>query len=94
MFLRNMGGKISFKHASMGLAIFIIVFFLILVALNRPHPPPPPDPKCKDEDTEGGIANEEPAPLPGKPKICIAWEILHRIFGAALMAYRYYPQYK
>ena len=42
----------SFKHASMGLAIFIVVVFQVLAAFNRPHPPHPPDPKCKDEDME------------------------------------------
>ena len=73
----------------MGLAILIVLIVQILAAFNMPHLPPPPYTKYKDEDMEGGTANEEPAPLPGKSKICIAWEILHRIFVAALMAYRY-----
>ena len=46
--------------------------------------------KREDEDTEGETANEEPEPLPRNSKIHIAWEILHRLFGTALMAYRYY----
>ena len=82
----------SFKHVSMGLAIFILVVFQVFAAFNRPHHPSTPDTKCKDEETEGGTANDEPTPLSGKYKICIAWEILHRLFGAALMACRYYPQ--
>ena len=53
---------------------------------NGSRLPPLPDTKREDKYMEGGTANEEPAPLPVKSKICIAWEILHRIFGEALMA--------
>ena len=85
--LEKAGRKhVSFKHASMVLAIFILVVFQVLAEFNRPHLPPLPDTKREDEDMEGGTANEEPAPSPGKSKIHIAWEILHRLFGAALMA--------
>jgi len=76
----------SFAHASMGLAIFILVIFQVLAAYNRPHLPPAPEPKREDDEMEGGTANEEPVPSPGKSKIRISWEILHRLFGAALMA--------
>ena len=76
----------SFKHLSMFLAIFILVVLQVLVEFNRPHLPPPPDPKREDEDMEGGTANKDPSPSPEKSKICIAWEILHIIFFAALMA--------
>ena len=78
--------KNSFKHASMGLAILILVIFQVLSEFNRPHLPPPPDPKSEDQEMEGGTANEEPAPPLGKSKIHIAWEILHRIFCASIMA--------
>ena len=66
--------------------MLILVVFQVLAAFKRPHLSPHPDSKCEDENMELGTANEEPAPLPGKSKICIAWEILHRIFGTALMA--------
>ena len=82
----------SFKHASMGLSIFILVVFQVLQAFNRPHITPPPDPKRKDEEMEGKTSNKEPLPSPGNPKIQISWEIIHRLFGPALMTYRYYPQ--
>ena len=39
----------SFNHASMVLAIFILVVFQDLVEFNRPHLTPPPDPKRQDE---------------------------------------------
>ena len=64
-----------FKHASMVLAIFIIVVFQVLAEFNRPHLPPLPDPKREDEDMEGGKSNEGPSPSPGKSNIHIAWEI-------------------
>ena len=66
--------QFSFKHASMGLAIFILVVFQYFVAFNRPHLPPS---KRKEEETEGGIVNKEPSPLSGNSNIRIAWEILH-----------------
>ena len=78
-----------FKHVSMGLAIFTLVVFQVLVTFNRPYLPPTPDPKRKDEETERGKLNEEPDPSTRKSKIHIAWEILHRIFGAVIMAYIY-----
>ena len=88
--LESSGRKhFSFKHASMGITIFILVVFQVLAAFNRPHPPPTPDTKRGDEDMEGVTSNEDPISSPGKSKICIAWEILHRLFGEALMAYRY-----
>ena len=34
--------QFSFKHESMVLDIFIIVFFQVLAGFNRPHIPPPP----------------------------------------------------
>ena len=81
-----------FKHASIGLAILIFVVLQVLAAFNMENLPPPPDLKREYEKMEGGTDNEEPVPLPGKSKISIAWEILHRLFGAELMAYKYYPQ--
>ena len=56
-----------------------------MAEFNRPHLPPLPDTKHEDGDMKGGKANEEPAPSSGKSNICIAWEILSRLFGAALM---------
>ena len=76
----------------MGLAIFILVVFQVLVVFNRPHLPPPPDPNREDEEIEGGTANEDPDPSQVKSNICIAWDIIYRLFGAALMGYRYHPQ--
>ena len=70
----------------MVLALFILVVFQDLEEFNRPHLPPLPDTKYEDGEMEVGKANEEPAPSSGKSKIHIAWEILHRIFGAELMA--------
>ena len=69
----------------MGLAILIIVVLQVLAEYNRPQLPLLPDPKHKYENMEGGTANEEPVLLIGKYKICIAWKILHRSFGAAHM---------
>ena len=66
----------------MVLSILIFVVLHILAEFNRPHLP---DTKRKDEDTEGVTDNKEPDTYPGKSKILIQWEILHRIFGAALM---------
>ena len=74
-----------FKHASMFLSILLFVVSQVLAEFNSPRLPPLPYPKCEDEEMEGLTASEEPAPSPGKSKICIAWEILHRLFGASLM---------
>ena len=51
------------KHASMVLAIFIIVVFQVLVEFKRLQLPPPPGPKRDEEYKEGGTDNEEPSPL-------------------------------
>ena len=87
-----MGEKLYFKHASMGLAILVLVVFQVFVAFNRPHLPYTPDPKRKDDDIKGGISNEEPATSPVNYKIVISWEILHRLCGAVLAACIYYKQ--
>ena len=42
MTLLSMKKHFSFKRASMGLAIFILVVFQVLAAFNRPHIPSPP----------------------------------------------------
>ena len=71
---------------SMVLAIFILVVFQVLVTFNRSHLSLTTNNKRKDEEMKGGTANEGPDPLSVNSKSRIAWEILHRIFGAALMA--------
>ena len=76
----------------MGLDIFILVVFQVLAVFNRPYLPPPPNPEREYEEMEVGTANEKSTKSPGKYKICITWEILHRIFGSANMGYRYYTQ--
>ena len=73
----------------MGLDIFIFVVFQVLVVFNRPFVPPRPDPEREYEEMEVGTANKESTTSPGKSKICITWEILHRIFGSVIMGYRY-----
>ena len=70
----------------MVLDIFIVVVFYVMAAFNRKHIPPLPYTNSKDEYMEGGTAKQEPDKYPGKSKIRIAWEILHRHFGAALTA--------
>ena len=41
--LEKYGRKyVSFKHASLGPAILILVVFQVLASFNRPHIPPPP----------------------------------------------------
>ena len=72
----------SFKHVIMGLAIFILVVLNILAAFNRPNLLATLDTKHKDEYIELVTANEGPSQFPGKSKI-------YRLFGAALIAYRY-----
>ena len=69
----------------MVLTIFILVVLQVWGGFNRPHLPHLPDPKGEDNYMEGGTDNDEPAPSPGKSNICIAWEIIHRLFGAALV---------
>ena len=49
--------QFSFKHASMGLDIFIFVVFQVLVVFNRPFVPPPPDPEREYEEMKVGTAN-------------------------------------
>ena len=69
----------------MVLAISIILVFQVLAEFNRPHLPPP-DTKREDEEVEGGTSNDKPTPLLGNYNIHIAWEVLHRLLGAELMA--------
>ena len=53
--LEKAGRKhLSFKHVSMTLDIFILVFFQVFAAFNRPHLPPDPDIKRKNEYIEVG----------------------------------------
>ena len=64
--IENSGRKhFSFKHGIMVLAIFILVVFHVLDEFNRPYLPSLPDTNYEDEDTEGRIPKEEPAPSPG-----------------------------
>ena len=74
----------------MVLTIFILVVLQVWGGFNRPHLPPLPDPQREDKYMEGGTDNDEPAPSPGKSNICIAWEIIHRLFGAALVDFPFW----
>ena len=79
-----------FKHVSMVLAILIIVAFQVLEVFNRSQLPPLPYPKREYEEMEGRTAKEQPAPYPVNSNICIALEIIHRLSGAALVAYYFW----